>query len=165
MPPAPIKETFCRVSWWNGGGKFRSRLRSNPELRNFLSKKPDIFVYGEAETTSPFDLNIDGHICHLHESRLNLAGNFRRGLANLYLKKYQFRFTKAYACKNYDIIWMRMKTSGEILHFCFFYAPGSHHPLPIRTIFYDHFSSKFTKFAALGKLYLMGDSNARLGSL
>ena len=64
-------------------------------------RKPDVFVYGEAETIFPFYLNIDGH---LYESGLNLAGNFRRGLANFYLKRYQFRFTKAYACKNYDII-------------------------------------------------------------
>ena len=163
-PPAPIQDTFFRVSWWNGGGKVRTRLCSNPELRKFLSKKPDIFVYGEAETSSPLDLNIDGYVCHLHESRLNLAGNLRRGLAIFYLKKYQYRFTKIYASRNYDIIWMRLKTSGEILHFCFFYAPGSHHPLPIRSKFYDHFSSELTKFAALGKVYLMGDTNARLGS-
>ena len=49
--------------------------------------------------------------------------------------------------------------------FLFFYSPGSHHPLPIRTKFYNHFFSEFSRFAKLGKVYLMGDTNARLGSL
>ena len=154
-----------RFSWWNGGGKIRYRLSSNPELKKFLTTKPDVFVYGEAETHSPLDLNIDGYICYLHGSKINTPGNFRRGLAIFYLDKYRFLFTKVYACKTYDIVWMRMKTSSEILHFCFFYSPGSHHPLPIRTKFYNHFFTEFSRFAKLGKVYLMGDTNARLGSL
>ena len=46
----------------------------------------------------------------------------------------------------------------------FFYAPGAHHPLPIRRKFYDIFTSKFAEFASLGKVFLIGDTNARLGS-
>ena len=26
-------------------------------------------------------------------------------------------------CSKYDIVWMRLKTASEIIHFCFFYAP------------------------------------------
>ena len=48
---------------------------------------------------------------------------------------------------------------------CFFYAPGSHHPYPVRAKFYDTFSSQFSRFASLGKVYLLGDTNARLGQL
>ena len=53
----------------------------------------------------------------------------------------------------------------EPLFFCFFYSPGSHHPLPVRKKFYDIFTSTYSKFAALGKVYLVGDTNARLGKL
>ena len=58
---------------------------------------------------------------------------------------------------------MRFKTAKENLHFCFFYAPGSHHPLQLRVQFYDIFTTKFKEFAAEGKVYLIGDTNARLG--
>ena len=47
----------------------------------------------------------------------------------------------------------------------FFYVPGAHHPLSIRSKFYDIFTSKFADFAALGKVFLIGDTNARLGSV
>ena len=58
---------------------------------------------------------------------------------------------------------MRLKTISEPLFLCCFYAPGSHHPLLVRRKFYDFFSRKFADFAALGKVYLIGDTNARLG--
>ena len=124
-----------------------------------------MFTYGEAETPSPKNLDIENYICYLHSSKIDSTANFRRGLAIFYLEKYRYSFTKVYACRKYDIVWMRLKTACEIIHFCFFYAPGSHHPLPARTKFYDHFSSQFSKFASLGKVYLIGDTNARLGSL
>ena len=60
---------------------------------------------------------------------------------------------------------MRFDTFLEPLFFCFFYSPGSHHPLSVRTKFYDIFSTKYTRFASLGKVYLVGDTNARLGRL
>ena len=60
---------------------------------------------------------------------------------------------------------MRLTTGLGNLFFSFFYAPGSHHPLKLRTEFYDEFTSSFSKFALLGKVYLTGDTNARLGSL
>ena len=79
------------------------RLKTNPELEKLLLKKPDVFVYGEAETPSPLNLSIDGYVCHLHKSKLEVAGNFRRGLAIFYRTKYRFLFTVAYSSKKYDI--------------------------------------------------------------
>ena len=62
-------------------------------------------------------------------------------------------------------VWMRLKTNKNPVYFCFFYAPGSHHPLDVRKKYYDEFSLAFSKYAPHGKVYLMGDTNARLGSL
>ena len=61
------------------------RLRSNPELRNLLATKPDIFVYGKAETPSLHNLSIGSYICYLHKSKLNVSGNFCRGIVIFYL--------------------------------------------------------------------------------
>ena len=88
-PPISTNANIFGFSWWNGGAKIRTRLKSNPELWKLLLKKPDVFVYGEAETSFSLNLNIDGYICYLHESKINFAGNFRRGLAIFYLKKYR----------------------------------------------------------------------------
>ena len=60
---------------------------------------------------------------------------------------------------------MRLESDREAVHFCFFYAPGAHYPLPIRKKFYDIFTSKLSHFASHGKVYLIGDTNARLGSV
>ena len=78
------------------------RLKTNPELEKLLLKNPDVFVYGEAETPSPFNLSIDGYVCYLHKSKLEVSGNFRRGLAIFYRTKYRFLFTVVYSSKKYD---------------------------------------------------------------
>ena len=161
----PRKPLFFRFTWWNGGGKIRMRLATNPVLKKLLDTKPDVFVYGEAETPSPHKLLIRGFMCYLHKSKLAVESNYRRGLAIFYRTKYRFIFTKVYASRKYDIVWMRLKTTSYTLFFCFFYAPGSHHLLPVRTKFYDDLFSSFSRFAPLGKVYLTGDTNARLGSL
>ena len=162
--PRPNK-CFFKVCWWNGGGSIQLRLSTNPELRNFLETKPDIFSYGETCSPSSVGLNINGYATYLHKARLNVDGNYRRGLAIFYLKKYRFLITKVYSCKTYDIVWIRYNSPNEPLFFCFFYAPGSHHPLQVRTKFYEIFSKNYTRFASLGKVYLLGDTNARLGRL
>ena len=131
----------------------------------FLAIKPDIFAYGESETTSSHGLSINGYACYLHKSKLSTNGNFRRGMAIFYLTKYRFHLVKVCSSKNYDIIWFRLNTRYEPLFFCFFYSPGAHHPLPIRTKFYDILSRQYSRFSPLGKVYLMGDTNARLGHL
>ena len=129
--------TFFRFCWWNGGGKIRTRLRTNPELHKLLAKCTDIFIYGEAQTHSPENLSVDGYICYLHKAKLNSPNNYRRGLTIFYRTKYRFLLTKVYASRQYDIVWVRLVAAAEHIHFCFFYAPGSLHPLPIRKKFYD----------------------------
>ena len=95
------------------------RLKTNPELEKLLLKKPDVFVYGEAETSSPLNLSIDGYVCYLHKSKLEVGDNYRRGLAIFYLAKYRFLFTTVYSSKEYDIVWMRLKTDFNPVFFCF----------------------------------------------
>ena len=56
---------------------------------------------------------------------------------------------------------MRLETALGAVFFCFFYEPGAHHCLLVRSDFNDAFS----KCASYGKAYLMGDTNARLCSL
>ena len=141
------------------------RMQTNPELRKLLQTNPDIFAYGEAETPSSQNLQLEGYICYLHKSKLEKPENYRRGIAIFYLIKYRFHVTKVYASTKYDIVWMRLKTDIESVYFCFFYAPGSHHPLPVRTGFYGDFFFGFSKFSHLGKVYMCGDTNARLGSI
>ena len=130
-----------------------------------IKSKPDIFVYGEAQIPSPINLSLKGYTYYVHRSKPNAVDNFRRGLAIFYLNKHKFRLTKVFGSSKFDIVWMRMENSNEVTHFCFFYSPGSHHPISVRTKFYNIFCSKFTKFASLGRVYLLGDTNARLGSL
>ena len=164
-PSTTTETTFFRFTWWNGGGRIRARLKTNPELRALIASNPDIFIYGESVTPSPVNLSIKGYVCYLHKSKINLSENYRRGLAIFYLHKYRFLLTRVYFSKSYDIVWMRLSTLFEPLFFCFFYSPGSHHPLPVRKKFYEIFTSTYSKFAALGKVYLVGDTNARLGKL
>ena len=59
---------------------------------------------------------------------------------------------------------MRLTTRSEKIYFCFFYAPGDHHGISIRKMFYAYLSRSYDKFASLGRAYLVGDTNARLGS-
>ena len=41
-PSYTKQKVFFRFCWWNGGGKIRMRLRSNPEVLNLLNTKPDV---------------------------------------------------------------------------------------------------------------------------
>ena len=59
---------------------------------------------------------------------------------------------------------MRLDIGSEVIFFCFFYAPGAHHPLPVRNRFYDIFTTKFSAFEFQSKIYMLGDTNAKLGS-
>ena len=86
-------------------------------------------------------------------------------MAIFYQSQYRFVLTKVYSSNTYDIVWMRLNTAYEPLFFCFVYSPGSHHPLPVRTKFYDLLSSEYSKLAPLGKVYLMGGTNGSLGHL
>ena len=163
---APDNSLFC-VVWWNGGGRIKSRIESNPGLIKLINdRKPNVFIYGEAQIAIPHDLNLKGYSYYLHASKPAQVDNFRRGMAIFFLHRLKFQLSEAYASNKFDIVWMRLETGDDKpTHFCFFYAPGAHHPLSIRTRFYDIFLSKFSIFASFGKVYLIGDTNARLGSL
>ena len=134
-------------------------------MSNLINRKPDIFIYGEAQATSSHGLKLDGYLCYLHKSKPLSVNNVRRGIAIFYLENLKFKLSKAYASNNFDIVWMRLETGHKAVHFCFFYSPGAHHPHPLHNKFHDIFSSKFSVFGSLGKTYLIGDTNARLGSL
>ena len=114
-PSTPTETTFFRFVWWNGGGRIRARLKTNPELRKVIDSKPDIFIYGESETPSTVNLSIKGYVCYLHKSKINLRENYRRGLAIFYLQKYRFLLTRVFFSKCYDIVWMRLNTLIEPL--------------------------------------------------
>ena len=68
-----------------------------------------------------------------------------------------------YSSKIFDIVWINLQLQDEVLYFCFFYAPGAHLAEAIRLKFYQTFTVNYDKFAAKGKVLLVGDSNARLG--
>ena len=158
--------TFSRVIWWNGGGKIVSRITSNPVLLNLINNyKPDIFVYGEAQIITPHEINLNGSTCFIHSSKPLTVDNFRRGLVVFFLEKHKYKLTKVYASKIYDIIWVRMENPNKAVYFCFFCSPGAHYPLPARAKFYEIFSAKFSYFGSVGTVYLLGDTNARLGPL
>ena len=53
----------------------------------------------------------------------------------------------------------------RVIYFCFFYAPGDHHSQSLRMDFYYSFQKSFDKFSRLGKIFMLGDANARLGSI
>ena len=116
------KTTFFKFCWWNGGGKIKLRLNTNPELRKFLSRKPDIFGYGETGTPSSVGLSINGYANFFHASKLNIEGNYRRGLAIFFLSKYRFLLNKVYCSKIYDIVWLRL-TSPVCPLFSVFFIP------------------------------------------
>ena len=123
------------------------RLRTNPELINLLNTKPDVFAYGEVQTPSSHDLKIDEYICFLLKSTIASPSSHRRGIAIFILEKYRFVFTKVYASKTFDIVWMRFKTAKENLHFCFF--------LPLVPITPSSFVCNFMIFLLLNSKNLL----------
>ena len=82
-----------------------------------------------------------------------------------YREKYHNIISKVYSSKTFDIVWIRIVTKENPLFFCFFYAPGAHYPEDVRISFYENMSKSYTKIADKGRKYLLGDANARLGSL
>ena len=63
-----LREDFT-VSWWNGGGKLVSRIMVNPELKQFLETKPDIFVYGEALVGRlTKEVSLEGYDTFIHKA-------------------------------------------------------------------------------------------------
>ena len=148
------------VAWWNGGGKLVPRVKANPELQKFLATQPDIFVYGEALVTKMTkEIKINGYKAIVHKAQKE---GKRRGVVVYYSNKHTHSISKEASSKNYDIVWIRMTTRGEERIFGFFYAPGAHTDERTREGFYDELR-KGVKRHEGKKIYLLGDSNARLG--
>ena len=150
------------VSWWNGGGRLVPRMEVNPELKTYLETKPDIFVYGESLVYKPTrKVNIQGYKVIIHTAKRN---ELRRGLAIFYKEKHSHVITKDKGSKKFDILWIRMKIQSEDIIMGFFYAPGMNHDEGTRVAFYDELRIGIDTYIKENKrIYLMGDSNARLG--
>ena len=155
-----VPETGNVVAWWNGGGKLIPRIKANPELQRFMATNPDIFAYGEALVfKSTKEHNITGYKMMLHKARTD---GIRRGIAVYYRDKHAHTITKDATSKEFDIIWIRMKNKKDERIFGFFYAPGAHKDECIRERFYDELRRGVDSYRGK-KVYLLGDSNARLG--
>ena len=99
------------IAWWNGGGKIVPRLRTNPGLQEFISTRPDIFVYGEALVTKKTkDLKIPGYNTIIHKAQIQ---GIRRGLVVYLKQKHAYSITKDSSSNTYDILWLRMKTTSN----------------------------------------------------
>ena len=131
-----------QICYWNGGGALVKRLRSNPMLRRIILRdNVDIFCHGETQALRNDLKLLCGFDSYFHDANLsNKSDNYRRGLAIFFRSKYKYSISKVYACRKFDIVWMRLVTSKENIYFCFFYAPGEHHDTPIRRSFYDFFT-------------------------
>ena len=155
-----ITEEDNVVAWWNGGGKLVPRIRANPELQKFLATKPDMFAYGEALVyRGSKEHVITGYKTILHKAQTE---GIRRGIVVFYRDKHTHSITKAASSKEFDILWIRMKTKKEERIFGFFYAPGAHKEESTRERFYDELRRGVDGYSDR-RVYLMGDSNARLG--
>ena len=148
------------MAWWNGGGKLAPRIKANPELQKFLATQPDIFVYGEALVVKKTkEIALDGYNAIVHKAQKE---GRRRGIVIYYRNKHTHVITKEASSKNFDIVWIRMKTSKKERIFGFFYAPGAHVDEKTRESFYDELRTGIERHQGKS-IFLMGDSNARLG--
>ena len=75
------------------------------------------------------------------------------------------QISRAETSSNFDIIWIRFERQRTPVHFCFYYAPGSHHPDKVHCEFYLELQKGFDKFKGAGDVFFLGDSNVRLGPL
>ena len=151
---------LIKISWWNGGGKLIQRVTVNPVLKEFLNEKPDIFAYGESLIfRSTKELKLDGYKTIVHRAQIK---GMRRGIVIYFKEKFANIITKEHTSNKYDIIWLRMKNSQDECIFAFFYAPGANHDEKKREEFYDELRKGIDRYKE-NKIYLLGDSNARLG--
>ena len=58
---------------------------------------------------------------------------------------------------------MKLKKGTSVTYYCFFYAPGEHHLERVRKEFYDDLRSGYVHYSKNDKIFMIGDSNARLG--
>ena len=101
----------------------------------------------------------------LHPPKKHHRNSKRRGLVIFYHDKHFQKISRAYASKNFDIFWIRVNKTKTPIYFCFYYAPGSHHSDETHSEFYADLQKGFERYRGLGDIFLLGDSNARLGPL
>ena len=159
-----VEVSRFEVCWWNGGGGILKRLKVNPILSKLLNELPDIFTYGESLLTKSSGLFLSGYKFILHRSYIKDRDNYRRGMVIFCREKYQYNISKVFASKIFDIVWIWLKLENEAIYFCFFYAPAEHLLEKIRLEFYNTFTANFAKYSAKRKVFLLGDSNATLGT-
>ena len=156
-------EELITIGFWNGGGGIKKRLDVNPGLRKFIISKPDIWTYSESGITKPQNLSLDGYKYFSHRAFLRDKQKCRRGLVLFYRQQHTQRIAKVFASKLFDIVWLRLATKSGFIYICFFYAPGAHHEEGFRSKFYNTLCRSFEKFSTQGRVYILCDSNARLG--
>ena len=108
-----IKSNPFIISWWNGGGAIRRRLKTNIFLRNYLKSNCDIFAYGEALASNQRGLFLPGYFSIIHYSKPRREKGCRRGIAIFCLEKYKQRISKVYASNKFVIIWLSLPTKNE----------------------------------------------------
>ena len=161
----PAETNPLNILYWNGGGCMLSRLSVNPELKLLLSTEPDIFVYAESllfsKPGSTLAQILQDYDCY---HQVAVKNSCRRGLSVFYLKKHRFVLSKDLASKEYDIAWVKLENMEQTMIFCFFYAPGENKSASERLRFYDELREGYKKYSKKFDVFLLGDSNARLGS-
>ena len=96
------KTAEMTVSWWNGGGKISSRIMVNPVLQQFLTTKPDIFAYGEAQAVRVTkEMSIAGYKTIIRKAKMK---GQRRGMVIYYKNKLANIITKQSSSKKFDIL-------------------------------------------------------------
>ena len=143
-----------------------SRLNVNPKLKSLLATtNPDIFAYAESmvhtNSKQSYQTILPGYDCFHH---IAVKDSCRRGISVFFLEKYRWITAKIQVSQKYDILWIKMENAQDQLVFCFFYAPGGNRTQLERESFYDELSKGYMKYAQKCKVFLLGDTNARLGS-
>ena len=157
--------TQLTLMFWNGGGCMSSRLRTNPELKLLFSSNPDVFVYAESLLYSKSKYRSQNALPGYDSFHLTAdRKSGRRGISVFYLRKHRFTMSKDHVSAKYDIIWAKLENKNDKAVFCFFYAPGVNKTAIDRVGFYDELREGYKKYSNKYNVFLLGDSNARLGS-
>ena len=132
---------------------------SKPRIKtNFLCQ---MFVYAESLVFKTVKKKLPGYCALHHFAKPNSC---RRGITVFFQEKFQFSISKDRGSDSFDILWIRLQSVSEAFIFCFFYAPGDHKPIGDRTKFYDELREGLKRYPPGTKIFLLGDSNARLGA-
>ena len=139
----------------------KTRLKTNPVLGSLVEGGPEILVYVETQTKLYAESLITGYDTYSHPAE---PTTFRRGISVFYKKTLRQVFTKEHTSEKFDIIWLRLQPASKEIVLCFFYAPHDKHTEATRREFYEELATGYTSYPAGTKIFMMGDSNARLGT-